>query len=354
MSSRRARQHKPSESDATQKAKTDTAHTSQGEARNWERLDAAVTPTGTTDLLSSIPTETGSIRAIAPEMIKTPGGQWVYDEIEEDYTEPQAHENKPQEQNVPPAETIISAQETPEDWSRLAAAQSPQKTEQNAVLRVAGRVLTGLAVPAALLMIAVRVVASPLFLWAEYHRPGFPQDSYGFTTDQRMSLGSHGVDYILNWAPESFLGDVRASNGLAFFQQEEIAHMTDVKHLMHIGLWMATVIVILAAAVVVMQRRQDAAGLVRAANWGAVATIVTMVVLSMAALVSWEWFFTAFHSVFFAAGSWTFNQSDTLIRLYPTQFWIDAALSVAIITLVGCLGVMLWGRRKLRSLRNGS
>jgi integral membrane protein (TIGR01906 family) len=37
--------------------------------------------------------------------------------------------------------------------------------------------------------------------------------------------------------------------------------------------------------------------------------------------------FTFFHSLFFAAGTWTFNpETDRLVQLYPQDFWVLAAL----------------------------
>lgn len=36
--------------------------------------------------------------------------------------------------------------------------------------------------------------------------PGLPEDPYGFQAEDRMILGSHGMDYVLNWAPGPFLG----------------------------------------------------------------------------------------------------------------------------------------------------
>jgi hypothetical protein len=42
------------------------------------------------------------------------------------------------------------------------------------------QVLLAIFYPVVLLVLAVRAVTSPLFLWVEYHRPGFPGDGYGF------------------------------------------------------------------------------------------------------------------------------------------------------------------------------
>ena len=65
-----------------------------------------------------------------------------------------------------------------------------------------------------------------------------------------------------------------------------------------------------------------------------------LVALAVAAVLGWQQFFALFHSLFFADGSWTFRASDTLIRLYPTQFWMDAAIAVAGLALLGALAVM--------------
>ena len=46
----------------------------------------------------------------------------------------------------------------------------------------------------------------------------------------------------------------------------------------------------------------------------------------------WDRAFDAFHEVFFAAGTWRFPYSDSLIRLYPEQLFVDAALLIAIFT----------------------
>lgn len=208
--------------------------------------------------------------------------------------------------------------------------------------------IVGLAVPLGLLAVSVRLVATPVFLWVEYHRPGFPEDPYGFTADDRMTLGSHGVDYILNWAPPSFLGSLRTPNGVAWFRPEEISHMTDVKYVMQLGLGFGFLMILLALAIMLIRRNVDATGLIRAAVRGAWSTLGLIVVLGIVAVLAWQWFFETFHALFFDDGTWTFSLSDTLIRLYPTQFWIDAAACVGALTIIGAIVIILTGRRALR------
>ncbi len=85
-----------------------------------------------------------------------------------------------------------------------------------------------LIMPAFLVLTSVRIVATEVFLWVEYHRPGFPDDSYGFTREDRLDYGPYGVRYMVNDAGISYLGDLE-HDGRPLFREKELAHMEDVK-----------------------------------------------------------------------------------------------------------------------------
>ena len=91
------------------------------------------------------------------------------------------------------------------------------------------QVLLAVFYPVILLVLAVRAVTSPLFLWVEYNRPGFPGDGYGFSTDDRMTYGSYAVDYLSNWSGPRYLGELVDHSGERLFKDGEVSHMADVK-----------------------------------------------------------------------------------------------------------------------------
>lgn len=262
----------------------------------------------------------------------------------------------------PPADqrTSSSANTPAEPWSDAARTSGPASGGSRSVegprrrLGAVGaltRVLVALAVPLSLLVVSIRLVATPLFLWIEYHRPGFPEDPYGFQAEDRMILGSHGMDFILNWAPGPFLGEVRTADGRSWFTPEEVSHMTDVKWVMQIGLW-AGVVLVLAALVLGLLRRRDRDGLLTSVAVGGWLTVIASAVLAVVAVLGWQQFFAGFHSLFFSDGTWTFSSADTLIRLYPTQFWMDAAGTIAVITVCGSVLAAVLAQRA-RSGRRG-
>lgn len=197
---------------------------------------------------------------------------------------------------------------------------------------------------------AVRAVTSPLFLWMEYQRPGFPLDSFGFSTEERLIYGSYTLDYVLNLAPAGYLGGLVNSGGDKLFLESEVGHMADVKGVLSVSFLVAFVMLLVAVAAGVYLARRHHGALRRALFSGAVLTLTLILALTAAAVLAWEAFFAQVHAVFFAAGTWTFRMDDTLIRLFPEQFWTDAAVAIAaLVFLVTTLTIAFcWPVRRRR------
>jgi integral membrane protein (TIGR01906 family) len=74
-----------------------------------------------------------------------------------------------------------------------------------------------------------------------------------------------------------------------------------------------------------------------------------LLALVLFVLLSWQTFFVTFHDIFFAPGTWTFDRSDSLIRLFPDNFWSDAGTILTVGALIAGLLVAgvgyLLGRR---------
>ena len=70
---------------------------------------------------------------------------------------------------------------------------------------------------------------------------------------------------------------------------------------------------------------------------GGYLTIGLLLVALVFVLTSFYDLFTWFHELFFKEGSWMFSYSDTLIRLFPLQFWQDAFITAGVIAFVGGL-----------------
>lgn len=214
------------------------------------------------------------------------------------------------------------------------------------------QVLLAVCFPIILLVLAVRAIASPLFLWIEYNRPGFPGDGYGFSTDDRMTYGSYAVDYLSNWAGPRYLGELVNRGGERLFKPGEVSHMADVKSVILSAFGAGTVLILLSLVAVIYLRRRSPGGVRRGLFAGSIVTLVIVLGLGTLAALGWEQFFTEFHSIFFANGTWTFSLQDTLIRLFPGQFWVDGGIVSGALVLVASLVtlVLTWPTRKRRGL----
>ncbi|MCT1829974.1 TIGR01906 family membrane protein [Brevibacterium luteolum] len=210
----------------------------------------------------------------------------------------------------------------------------PGKRPVNA-LDIIGGIWIALATPFVLAGLAVRLIASGLFLkFAYFWRPGFPADTYGFTNDDRLHYGSYVVDYLNNFDSSRYLSDVVLPNGVPLFQPEEIAHMEDVKDLVSLLYLVAVIGAIGMLIFGLYMSRANGPGLRHALRFGALLTIIAFLALGALAMLGWDRFFTQFHAMFFDAGTWEFYVDDALIRLFPGQFWVDAGIAAATIVLL--------------------
>lgn len=219
------------------------------------------------------------------------------------------------------------------------------------------------AVPVTLTVVIVRLVMSPVFLQIEYNRPGFPEDPFGFTREQRLEYGPPAVTYLLNFEDISYLEDLRLprrevpvnicvpapeSPDLCYrFNDRELKHMEDVKAVTQ-GTYAFGIMVaisgILSGTYLWRTSRQH---LRVALTGGSMLTGGIIGVIILMALTAWDVFFIGFHQIFFEGDTWLFRYSDTLIRLFPEQFWFDAAIVIGGGVLLGAIfifmGTWRWG-----------
>lgn len=205
--------------------------------------------------------------------------------------------------------------------------------------------------PLLMVLVGVRLLMTPLWLQFEYTRPGFPQDVYGFTTQDRLRYAPDAVDYLLNDADIDFLGDMTHTDGRALYTARELQHMHDVKVVTQAAFALLLIAAVLAVGIGwALWRRPDT----RPAFWRALRdagliTLAAIAAIVIGAVAAWNAFFTAFHNLFFADGTWQFLYSDTLIRLFPEQFWFDSAIIIGLFTGLIALAFVICGTRKLAS-----
>ncbi len=187
---------------------------------------------------------------------------------------------------------------------------------------IIARVLITALVPFVLLLTSLRLLLTDAFVHIEYRLPGFPEDTYGFTLEDRLYWAPIALDYLLNNEGIEFLGDLEFDDGSEVYNQRELQHMVDVKRLTQLvlGVWVVGLasVVILG---VVMHRTGRREAFWASLRLGAKIMLWFLLVLSITLIVSFSFVFVGFHRIFFEGDTWLFRYSDTLIRLFPVRFW---------------------------------
>ncbi len=205
-----------------------------------------------------------------------------------------------------------------------------------------------LLTPVVVVLLAVRVLLSPLFVEIEYRTPGFPADLYGFSRAERLQYAHVARQYVLSDPSVPSLADRRFPAGQQvpefscqfmqdcnlMYNEREVQHMLDVRNTISSAMLVLGISALALAGLGVWGWRGDwmpeyRRGL-RRGGWLAIIVIGAVVAF---ALFAFGVIFVFFHEVFFSAGTWTFYYSDTLIRLFPERFWRDAFLAIGLLTM---------------------
>ena len=192
-----------------------------------------------------------------------------------------------------------------------------------------------------LILTGVRLLLTDVFVQIEYNMPGFPDDPYGMTKQERLEFAPIALEFLLNGADESFLGDLEFADGTPLYNERELRHMVDVQVLtiQFLGVWRWSVILLVGLGLGAWRGKWwDRFG--QMLSSAGLFTIIALLTLLLLMFLSFDAVFTNFHRIFFQGDSWLFLYSDTLIRLFPLRFWQDAFILVGVFTLLG--GAGLW------------
>ena len=213
-------------------------------------------------------------------------------------------------------------------------------------------VILALLIPFIILMGGVRLIMRPAFAEFEYDRAGFPRDPYGMETQERKQWAGYPIRYLINDEPIDYLGNLQNFQGQKIFTESELSHMLDVKEVVQGALIAWYILIGLSVAILgwflIMGQWSSMRHAFQAGGWVTLSLIGALLIFL---LVSFDTLFTRFHQLFFADGTWLFDESSTLIRLFPFVFWRDAfTLVLSFTMLVGILLVVITRKRKLKTV----
>jgi len=178
--------------------------------------------------------------------------------------------------------------------------------------------------PIFLITTGMRIALSPIFVNIEYKLPNFSQDTYGFTTEERLIWADYSIRYLTGGVTEEEFSALKFPNGTQLFNERETSHMLDVRNLTVVMLAIWRILVVFFTTVLFLGWKNNwLPALLRALENGAKITLTIVLGILVYVWVNFNQLFTIFHQIFFEGNSWLFYLSDTLIRLFPIKFWQD-------------------------------
>lgn len=191
-----------------------------------------------------------------------------------------------------------------------------------------------LLIPFLIMMTAIRLLISPMFPRIEYNMPGFPEDKYGLSKQERLIYAEKSIEYLINQEDISFLENLKMADGSQLYNNRELSHMVDVKNLVQAALMVWRIVFISFLLIIIVLAITKHQQIIRSLLFiSGISTLgIIFLILAMVA-INFSELFNYFHYLFFTGDTWLFYETDTLIRLFPLKFWQDAFIFVGLFAL---------------------
>lgn len=210
-------------------------------------------------------------------------------------------------------------------------------------------IFIALLLPFIILMGGVRILLSFNYPGFQYGLIGFPEDSFGYSREERTKLADATVRYLTADQKITSLTEIKDSLGRTVYTAEEVSHLQDVKNVIDLTSLIWYVVCGLSIAFLIwMLVTKSWTQLRHSFFWGAVLTILLMLTVVVFTVFSFNALFEKFHAIFFPQGNWTFSESSALIRLFPLPLWLNAFILISVYALLISLLLLIvfWPRKR--------
>ena len=171
--------------------------------------------------------------------------------------------------------------------------------------------------------------------------------------------GAPKIDATANYAAGELSGEQVAALETAFDVASEryvltpdaVSHLDDVFGVVQAAKWWLLAAVVAACVGCTATAFRGGKRLLGRVLAGAgVSVLAVFALLAAWVAIDFDGFFAQFHSLFFAAGTWTFSWDSLLICMYPPEFWVGMGAIWLVVTVACCVVCITIGRL----LRKGS
>ncbi len=199
-----------------------------------------------------------------------------------------------------------------------------------------------LAILAALTLMTA-AIAAPILCRPFYYAHIGPLELEEFTGLTREEIKT-AYDQMLDYC----LGAEEFSTGVLPWSEEGKSHFTDVRKLFLLDLWVlagCAAALIIAAVIARCVKRRPGRLLGRGFPfWAGAGLGGAFLLIGGLAALDFDRAFVVFHTLFFPGkDNWIFDpRQDAIITILPQQFFMNCAILILTILVVGCIALILW------------
>jgi len=198
--------------------------------------------------------------------------------------------------------------------------------------------IVGLALALMVAGIAILPLTSPAFTRTLSARYSLAEEA-GLPPERMLEVAEEVRAFVVESDAPTLPVTVDGRDG---FDEAASSHLIDVRVVLSRARLFTGVLTLLATGwIVLMFRRQRIDAIVAALRAGAILTVALIVLAAIAAVSDFDSFFTAFHGLFFASGTWTFAYDSLLIQTFPEPFWASSGAAWAVAMGLGA-GLLAW------------
>lgn len=160
---------------------------------------------------------------------------------------------------------------------------------------------------------------------------------------------------VVNLETGNLIGYFRGQNQLDvnFYSNQATFHLIDVKKLVVSSSQLFLLIFLLTIFIIFyLLRHRQVIILLNALFMSSVATLVSIILLSLGLAAAFDWIFIRFHLLVFSNNYWLFEESDSLIKLFPQQFFVNFANQLAMNVFISALLITIFSYLSFRNFKN--
>lgn len=188
------------------------------------------------------------------------------------------------------------------------------------------RIIIYITLPIFLLMLFASLLTTKQYLLlseGKYDSHSEITFDHGYVSDRVMGY--------LNYRYEDLDIGKTKNDTTPLFSETEIHHMEDVKVLYTILRLVATGALIIGISLSYYVYKKDRMYFAETFKYLYRGPLLLIGILSFYIIVDFSKAFTTFHELFFTNDDWILHSYDPLIRLLPTQFWMNSAIIIIIL-----------------------